>query len=268
MKKSSPAVLTSHGLHDGAKFVDEVFWRSYYEGWLEHHPGVWASYADDCTELRNTVKHDAALRRAYTDAIFARAGIAPFDAWASEATSYRLPCTTTRACRSPASGFSLWVYPRQLGAQWFHYHLLDGDAASNALSWRWVAGLHTKGKPIWPGLTTFVATQQSASAVTVALIPTTDSTTRTVCTGIDGRSGNNQTSYAILAWPHRTDNWRPKQVLLLHDEDMSILAPIEPDAVAMLAPQRTRSRSRCTSGLSDSASELLRVRSARVGMQH
>ena len=25
-------------------------------------------------------------------------------------------------------------------------HLYDGDAASNTLSWRWVAGLQTKGK--------------------------------------------------------------------------------------------------------------------------
>ena len=26
-------------------------------------------------------------------------------------------------------------------------HLIDGDPASNTLSWRWVAGLHTRGKP-------------------------------------------------------------------------------------------------------------------------
>jgi deoxyribodipyrimidine photo-lyase len=26
------------------------------------------------------------------------------------------------------------------GAAWFHFHLLDGDLASNALSWQWVAG--------------------------------------------------------------------------------------------------------------------------------
>lgn len=26
-------------------------------------------------------------------------------------------------------------------------HLLDGDASSNPLSWRWVAGMHTNNKP-------------------------------------------------------------------------------------------------------------------------
>jgi hypothetical protein len=33
-----------------------------------------------------------------------------------------------------------------LGADFFLAHLMDADAASNTLSWRWVAGLHTKGK--------------------------------------------------------------------------------------------------------------------------
>jgi hypothetical protein len=45
---------------------------------------------------------------------------------------------------------SLWIHtlrlPWQWGAAWFLEHLLDGDAASNTLSWRWVVGLHTKGK--------------------------------------------------------------------------------------------------------------------------
>ena len=36
--------------------------------------------------------------------------------------------------------------PWQLGADFFLRHLLDGDPASNTLSWRWVGGLHTKGK--------------------------------------------------------------------------------------------------------------------------
>jgi deoxyribodipyrimidine photo-lyase len=36
--------------------------------------------------------------------------------------------------------------PWQLGADFFLTHLLDGDPASNTLSWRWVAGLQTIGK--------------------------------------------------------------------------------------------------------------------------
>ena len=45
---------------------------------------------------------------------------------------------------------SIWIFtlglPWQKGAEFFMKHLLDGDAASNTLSWRWVGGLQTKGK--------------------------------------------------------------------------------------------------------------------------
>ena len=45
---------------------------------------------------------------------------------------------------------SIWIFtlklPWQQGAAFFLEHLLDGDSASNTLSWRWVAGLQTKGK--------------------------------------------------------------------------------------------------------------------------
>jgi deoxyribodipyrimidine photo-lyase len=45
---------------------------------------------------------------------------------------------------------SIWIFtlrlPWALGADFFLRHLLDADAASNTLSWRWVAGLQTVGK--------------------------------------------------------------------------------------------------------------------------
>jgi hypothetical protein len=45
---------------------------------------------------------------------------------------------------------SIWIFtlglPWQAGARFFQEHLLDGDAASNTLGWRWVAGIQTKGK--------------------------------------------------------------------------------------------------------------------------
>ena len=44
----------------------------------------------------------------------------------------------------------IWIFtlkiPWQLGARFFLEHLYDGDAGSNTCSWRWVAGLQTKGK--------------------------------------------------------------------------------------------------------------------------
>ena len=45
---------------------------------------------------------------------------------------------------------SIWIFtldlPWQLGAEFFMKYLKDGDPASNTLSWRWTAGLQTKGK--------------------------------------------------------------------------------------------------------------------------
>ena len=45
---------------------------------------------------------------------------------------------------------SIWIFtlnlPWELGANFFYKNLLDADPASNTLSWRWVAGLHTEGK--------------------------------------------------------------------------------------------------------------------------
>jgi len=45
---------------------------------------------------------------------------------------------------------SIWIFtlnlPWQLGAEFFLKYLTDADSASNTLSWRWVAGIQTKGK--------------------------------------------------------------------------------------------------------------------------
>ena len=48
---------------------------------------------------------------------------------------------------------SIWIFtlelPWRLGADFFYRNFLDGDPASNTLGWRWVAGLHTRGKPYY-----------------------------------------------------------------------------------------------------------------------
>ncbi len=67
------------------------------------------------------------------------------DAWARELVDTGYLHNHTRMWFA-----SIWVFtlglPWQLGADFFLRHLLDGDAASNTLSWRWVAGLQTRGK--------------------------------------------------------------------------------------------------------------------------
>ena len=68
-----------------------------------------------------------------------------FNSWALELKEYNYLHNHTRMWFA-----STWIFNLdlqwQLGVKFFFKHLFDGDAASNLLSWRWVAGLQTKGK--------------------------------------------------------------------------------------------------------------------------
>ncbi len=139
------AVFDRHSREDAQKFVDELFWRTYFKGWLEHHPDVWESYFRDVTAEVQRLNGDAAACDRYNEAISGSTGIDCFDAWANELTQTGYLHNHARMWFA-----SIWVYtlklPWQLGADLFIRNLLDGDPASNTLGWRWVCGLHTRGK--------------------------------------------------------------------------------------------------------------------------
>ena len=75
-----------------------------------------------------------------------RTGIDCFDTWVEELRETNYLHNHSRMWFA-----SIWIFtlglPWQLGARFFMRHLLDGDASSNTLSWRWVAGMHTNKKP-------------------------------------------------------------------------------------------------------------------------
>jgi deoxyribodipyrimidine photo-lyase len=127
------------------KFVDEVFWRTYFKGWLEMRSGVWDAYRRECADAGERLNADRALARRVAAATDGRTGIACFDAWARELVERGYLHNHTRMWFA-----SIWVFtlelPWALGADFFLRHLLDGDPASNTLGWRWVAGLQTPGK--------------------------------------------------------------------------------------------------------------------------
>jgi deoxyribodipyrimidine photo-lyase len=139
------AVLARHTPSACAKFVQEVCWRTYWKGWLEHRPGVWSCYRDDLAGELARMDRDPGLADRYRGAVDGRTGIGCFDAWAAELVSTGFLHNHTRMWMA-----SIWIFtlklPWVLGADWFLRHLLDGDPASNTLSWRWVAGLQTRGK--------------------------------------------------------------------------------------------------------------------------
>ncbi|MEM7406317.1 MAG: FAD-binding domain-containing protein [Pseudomonadota bacterium] len=139
------AVLSEHGYRAAEKFIQEVFWRVYWKGWLEQRPRVWHDYLEGLNAARRDLDASSGQAAPYREAVSGRTGIAPFDAWARELVDTGYLHNHARMWFASIWTFTLRL-PWELGAAFFMYHLLDGDAASNTLSWRWVAGLQTPGK--------------------------------------------------------------------------------------------------------------------------
>ena len=141
----SRAVLAQLDAREADKFLTEVWWRTYWKGWMEQRPSVWSAYRDDLTRLHNEVQTQSGLRARWEAACLGHTGIAPFDHWAQELAQTGYLHNHARMWFA-----SIWIFtlglPWQLGADFFLRHLLDGDAAVNTLSWRWVAGIQTQGK--------------------------------------------------------------------------------------------------------------------------
>jgi len=139
------AAVAAHGPETAEKFIQEVVWRGYFKGWLERRPEVWRSYVLGLAQDRASLIADRALSRQVAAAEAGTTGIACFDAWVEELSETGYLHNHARMWFA-----SIWIFtlelPWRLGADFFYRHLLDGDPASNTLGWRWVAGLHTRGK--------------------------------------------------------------------------------------------------------------------------
>ena len=137
--------LAHHSLSASMKFVQEVFWRSYFKGWMEQHPSVWHSYLNSLEAAFEALERNKFRKTDYDEAIAGRTGIDCFDHWCDELKETGYLHNHARMWFA-----SIWIFtlrlPWELGADFFLNHLIDGDAAANTLSWRWVGGLHTKGK--------------------------------------------------------------------------------------------------------------------------
>ena len=129
-------VLSQYNLQKVDKFIQEIFWRVYWKGWLEHRPEVWRDFVDSDPTYSE---------EEYKKAINGETGIECFDDWVKELKTENYLHNHTRMWFA-----SIWIFtlnlPWELGARFFMKHLFDGDAASNTLSWRWVAGIQTQGK--------------------------------------------------------------------------------------------------------------------------
>ena len=123
------------------KFIQEVLWRTYWKGWLELRPNVWSDYLTELIKIKENLKNN----QNYKNAIEGKTKIDCFNQWVIELKENNYLHNHTRMWFA-----SIWIFtlelPWQLGAEFFMQHLYDGDAASNTLGWRWVAGVQTQGK--------------------------------------------------------------------------------------------------------------------------
>ena len=123
-------ILNKHKYENIEKFIEEIFWRTYWKGWLETHPYVYKEYE---------LKH-------YDQIIPTKTGIKCFDHWKDELIETGYLHNHSRMWFA-----SIWIftlkYSWESGANFFKKNLIDWCPASNTLGWRWVAGLQTIGKP-------------------------------------------------------------------------------------------------------------------------
>ena len=133
--------LSKFSFSKNEKFIQEVLWRTYWKGWLELRPNVWTDYLIELNKIREDFKNN----QNYINAIEGKTNIECFNVWVNELKEKNYLHNHTRMWFA-----SIWIFtlelPWQLGAEFFMQHLYDGDAASNTLGWRWVAGIQTQGK--------------------------------------------------------------------------------------------------------------------------
>ena len=133
--------LKKYSFAKNEKFIQEVLWRTYCKGWLELRPNVWSDYLIELNKIKKEFKNN----QNYLTAIEGKTNIECFNAWVNELKENNYLHNHTRMWFA-----SIWIFtlelPWELGAEFFMQHLYDGDAASNTLGWRWVAGVQTQGK--------------------------------------------------------------------------------------------------------------------------
>ncbi len=237
------AALAAHGPEQSEKFVQEVIWRGYFKGWLERRPQIWDSYVQGLQADLAALERDRRLRRNVERAIDGQTGLACFDAWATELVETGYLHNHARMWFA-----SIWIFtlglPWRLGADFFYRHLLDGDAASNTLGWRWVAGLHTRGKP-------YPARADNIATFTNGRFAPRPSDLAEVTEGLEATEPEGLPSVLPLRGVTAPDTARPS-VLLITDEDCRVedfdLAALDLRGVATLAASHLRSPARVRSG--------------------
>jgi len=131
-------VLSKYKLYESEKLIQELGWREYFQRVWQHHGN---NIFTDLKQEQQKVKHHAIPKQI----IAANSGIQGIDNAIDNLyrTGYmHNHCRMYAAMLTCNIAQSHWELP----SKWMYYHLLDGDIASNTLSWQWVAGAFSSKK--------------------------------------------------------------------------------------------------------------------------
>lgn len=120
------------------KFLQELAWRDYWQQiWIAKGIAINSDLKNEQKPIANHGIPKAVLK--------AKTGVSAIDEAIADFYKTGYLHNHLRmyiAAITCNMGQSHWHFP----AQWMYYHLLDGDWASNALSWQWVAGANSNKK--------------------------------------------------------------------------------------------------------------------------
>ena len=96
--------LDRHSPLASEKFIQEVFWRGYFKGWLQQRPQIWYDYLADLNEMLSSESFvSGELGKRYQKVIAGESGIDCMDAWVQELPETAI-CTIMPGCGLQASG--------------------------------------------------------------------------------------------------------------------------------------------------------------------
>ena len=107
-------VKKKHQSKNVNKFIEEVYWRIYWKGWMENRPTVWRDFISG-----KDYKYD---NETYKKAINGNSELGFFNSWVNELKTYNYLHNHTRMWFASTWIFNLGL-PWQLGATFFFKYL-------------------------------------------------------------------------------------------------------------------------------------------------
>lgn len=211
-------VLRLHTTSQASAFISEVFWKTYWHGWMWHHPQVYVNFK---TAIKNS---NLCLKESAPHVFSAATGIECFDFWLRELNETGYLHNHARMWFA-----SIWIFhfqlPWFLGADLFEKRLSDSDDHVNLLSWRWVAGLHTRGKQYLAtseNISNF--TNQRFSKLTLDLhpLPISEDEFKQKATSFDSEKKHFRDIHVLTTGELMGPLESPHSALLLWHDDLSL----------------------------------------------